>query len=80
MHILIVYQKVEEFHPNLIMANFYAKSLVINITVQENIGLCIEKLYRNHTHIDSLSKSSFCRLLEMTKNESIFIVNQKYYE
>ena len=80
IHILIVYPKVEEFDPNLIMPNFDVKSLFINITFPEINDLCIEKLYGNHTHIDSLSKSSFRSLLQMTIYESIFIADQKYYK
>ena len=53
MNILYVY-----FDPNLIMACFDVKSLFTNI-------LCVDNLYRNQTHIDSLSKSSFRRLLKV---------------
>ena len=77
---MIVYPKVEEFDPNLIMPNFDVKSLFINITFPVTNDLCIEKLYGNHTHIDSLSKSSFSSLLQMTIYESIFIADQKYYK
>ena len=45
------------------MASFDVKSLFTYILVTETIGLCAENLYRNQTHIDSLSKSSFHSLL-----------------
>ena len=73
-------KEVEEFDPNLIMVSFDIKSLFTNIPVTETIGLCVENLYRNQAHIDSLSKSSFRRLLEMTMYESFFIFDQKYYK
>ena len=59
-------KEVEEFDPNLIMASFDIKSLFTNVPLTESISLCVENLYRNHTHIDSLSKSSFRKFLEMT--------------
>ena len=62
-------KEVEEFDPNLIVASFDIKSLFTNVSLTEAIGLCVENLYRNQTHIDSLSESSFCKLLEMTMYE-----------
>ena len=62
------------------MASFDVKSLFINIHLTETIGLCVKNFYGNQTHIDSLSKSSFCMLLEMTMFESFFIFDQKYYK
>ena len=72
-------KEVEEFDANLVMASFYVKLLFTNIPHAEAIGLCVDNLYRNQTHIDSVSKSYFQRLLEMTMFESFFIFNQKYY-
>ena len=65
-------KEIEEFDPNLIMASFDVKSLFTNIFLLETIGLCDENLYRNHKHIDNLSKGSFRRLLEMAMYESFF--------
>ena len=70
-------KEIEEFGPNFIMASFDVKSLFTNILLLETIGLCDENLYRNHKHIDNLSKGSFRRLLEMTMYESFFIFDQK---
>ena len=53
-------KQVEEFYPNLVTASFNVKSLFINIPFTETIGLCVQNLYRNETHID-ISKSYFCR-------------------
>ena len=76
MNILYAY-----FDPNLIMACFSVKSLFTNIRLTETIVLCVENLYKNQTHIDRLSKSSFRSLLEITIFESFFIFSyQKYYK
>ena len=37
-----------------------------NTPLTETIRLCVENPYRNQAYTDSLSKSSFRRLLEMT--------------
>ena len=71
-------KEVEEFDPNLTVTSFDLKSLFTNIPLIETIGLCVENLHRNQTHIDSVSKSSFCRLLEMRMVESLFVFGQKY--
>ena len=62
------------------MASFDVKSILTNIFLPGTIGLCHENLYRNHTHIDNLSKGSFRRVLEMTMYESFLIFDQKYYK
>ena len=73
-------KRVDEFDPNVVLASFYVKSLFTNIHLTETISLCVKNFHRNITHIDSLSKSSFRMLLEMTMFESFFIFDQKYYE
>ena len=70
-------KEVEEFDSDLIIASFDVKSLLTNIPLIETIGLCVRNLYRNQTHIDSLSKSSFCSLLEMTMYESCLYFRSK---
>ena len=54
MNILYAY-----FDPNLIRACFGVKSLFTNIRLTETIALCVDNLYKNQTHIDSLSKVLF---------------------
>ena len=71
-------KEVEEFDPNLTVTSFDLKSLFTNIPLTETIGLCVENLHKNQTYIDSVSKSSFCRLLEMRMVESLFVFGQKY--
>ena len=56
------------------MASFDIKSRFTNIPLTKTIGLCVE------THMDSLPKSYFLKLLEMTMCESFFIFDQKYYK
>ena len=73
-------KEVDEFDPNLVTAIFYVKSLFTNIPLIETIALCFENLYRNQTHMGSLSKSYFCRLLKMTIFESFSIFDQRYYK
>ena len=73
-------KEVEEFDSNLIMAGFDVKSLFTSIPLTETVSLCVENLYRNQTHIDNLSKSSFRRILEMAMYESFFIFHQKYFK
>ena len=73
-------KEVEEFDSNLKMATFDVKSLFTKIPLTETIGLCVENLYRNQTHIDNISKNYFRRLLEMAMYESFFIFDQKYYK
>ena len=51
--------------PNLAMASFDVKSIFTSTPFVETNGLCVENLYRNQTHTDSLWKVSFRRLLEM---------------
>ena len=73
-------KEVREFDPNLIIASFDIKSLFSNIPLTETFGLCVKNPYRNQTHIDSLSKSSFHKLLEMTMFKSLLIFDEKYYK
>ena len=40
-------KEVEEFDPNLVMANFDVKSLFTKIPLTETISLCVENFYRN---------------------------------
>ena len=50
-------KQVEEFDPNLVVASSSVKSLFINIPLMEPTGFCVENLYRNETHIDTLSET-----------------------
>ena len=71
-------KEVEEFDPNLVMANFDVKSLFTKIPLTETISLCVENFYRNQAHTDSLSKSYFYKLSELS--ELFFSFDQNYYE
>lgn len=73
-------QEIKEFDINLVIVIFDVKSLFTNIDLTETIALCVQNLYRNQTHIDSLSKNCFRRLLEIKIFESCFIFDQSYYK
>ena len=46
----------------------------------ETLNLCVQNLYRNQTHVNNLTKSSFYKLLTITMFESFFIFDGKFYE
>ena len=52
-------KEVSDFGASCFMASFDIKSLFINITLTETLNLCIQNLYRNQAHVNSLTKSSF---------------------
>ena len=62
------------------MASFDIKSLFTNIPLTETLNLCVQNLYRNQTHVNNLTKSSFYKLLKITMFESLFIFDGKFYE
>ena len=62
------------------MASFDIKSLFTNISLTETLNLCVQNLYRNQTHVNNLTKSSFYKLLKITMFESFFIFDEKLYE
>ena len=47
-------KEVEKFNPNLVMASFDVKSLLIDIPLAETITLCVKNIYRNQTHLQKL--------------------------
>ena len=51
------------------MASFDTEPLITNIPFQETIDLCVEKLFKNRTHVDHLSKDSFRKLLTRAMSE-----------
>ena len=62
------------------MASFDIKSLFTNIPLTEMFNLCVQNLYRNQTHVNNLTKSSFYKLFKITMFESFLIFNGKFYE
>ena len=66
-------KEVLEFDALLFMASFDIKSLFTNVPLTKTLNLWIQNLYRNQTHIDNLTKSSFYNLLKITMFESFCI-------
>ena len=73
-------KEVLEFHASLFMASFDIKSLFTNIPLTETLNLCVQNLYRNQTHVDNLTQSSFYSLLKITMFKSFCIFDGKLYE
>ena len=57
---------------NLILTSFDVESLFTNISLQETIDLCVQKLYEEKNYIDGLYKDSFREMLTVTMTESLF--------
>ena len=73
-------EELQNFDSKLNMASFQIESLFTNIPLQETIGLCIENLYKDKTHVDNLSKDSFRELLTTTMSESFILFDQEFYK
>ena len=73
-------EQVLDFDTSCFMASFDIKSLFTNIPLTEMFNLCVQNLYRNQTHVNNLTKSSFYKLLKITMFESFFIFGGKFYE
>ena len=73
-------KEVLDFDASCFMASFDIKSLFTNIPLTEMFNLCVQNLYRNQTHVNNLTKSSFYKLLKITMFESLFIFDGKFYE
>ena len=73
-------EQVLDFDTSCFMASFDIKSLFTNIPLTEMFNLCVQNLYRNQTHVNNLTKSSFYKLLKITMFESFFIFDGKFYE
>ena len=73
-------KEVLEFDASLFMTSFDIKSLFTNIPLTERLNLCVQKLYRNQTHVGNLTQNSFYSLLKITIFESFFIFDGKFYK
>ena len=51
-------EELQSFGSKLVMASFDTESLFTNSPLQETIGLCVENLFKNRTHVENLSKYS----------------------
>ena len=64
----------------MLMASFDIESLFTNIPLQETIGLCVENLFQERTHVDNLLKDSFFELFTRTMSESLILFDQQFYK
>ena len=62
------------------MASVDIKSLFTKIPLTKTLNLCVQKLYRNQTHVGNLTQNSFYSLLKITIFESFFIFDGKFYK
>ena len=62
------------------MASFDIESLFTNIPLQETIGLCVENLFQERTHVENLLKDSFFELFTRTMSESLILFDQQFYK
>ena len=69
-------EELQSFDSKLVMASFDIESLFTNIPLQETI----ENLLQDRTHVDNLSKDSFCELLTRTMSESLILFDQQFYK
>ena len=73
-------EEQKSFNTNLIMTSFDVKSLFINISLQETIDLCVQKLFEDKNYIDGICKDSFRKMLTITMTESFIILfGNQYY-
>ena len=58
---LALCEERKQFNTNLIMACFEIGSLFTNISLQDTIGLCIQKPFEDKNYTDGLSKTRFVK-------------------
>ena len=61
------------------MVSFDIELLFTNIPLQETIDRCVKNLFQDGTHIDNLSKGSFCELLTRTMSKSLILFDWEFY-
>ena len=73
-------EELKHFNTNLTMAIYDVESLFTNISLQEWIDLCVQKLFEDKNYIDGLSKDSFREMLTVTMTQSFILFDNKYYK
>ena len=73
-------EEVSSFDLAHYMTSFDTESLFTNIPVEENINICVDKLFRSQTKVNLLTKESFKFLLELATLDSFFNFDGKYYK
>ena len=66
--------------PNLHMPSLDVHLLFTNSPIDENIGICINSLYRDDENGLKIPKDAFRNLLTVATKESTFIFNNKFYK
>ena len=77
---LIFAEELQSFDSRLVMMSFDIESLFAHIFLQESIGLCVENLFKDRTHVDNLLKDSFRKLFTETMSESLILIDQEFYK
>ena len=61
------------------MTSFDTESLFRNIHLEETINIFVDKLFKNNTEVNDLTKESFRSLLELDTLDYFFIFHSKHY-
>ena len=77
---LFFFKEVLDFDASCFMASFDIKSHFTNTPLTETLNLCVQNLYRNQTHVQNFTKTSFFKLIQMSMFESFFIFDGKFYQ
>ena len=62
------------------MTSFDIEFLFTNIPLEETVNIIVDKLFKNNTEVNNLTKGSFQSLLELATLDSFFIFDGKYYK
>ena len=73
-------EEVPSFDCAHYMTSFDKESVFTNIPLEETINICVDKLFKNNTKVNNLTKESFRSLLELATLDSFFISGGKYYK
>ena len=73
-------EEVSSFDCAHYMTSFDIESLFTNIPLEETINICVNKLFKNNTKVNNLTKESFRSMLELAILDFSFIFDGKYYK
>ena len=72
-------EEVSSFDCAHYMTSFDTESLFRNIPLEETINIFVDKLFKNNTEVNDLTKESFRSLVELDTLDYFFIFHSKYY-
>ena len=72
-------EEVSSFDCAYYMTSFDIDSLFTNISLEETINICVDRLFENNTKVNNLTKESFRSLLELATLDCFFIFDGKCY-